>query len=232
MSTTWKARLLRIWRHYVLPMTFVVVVLLAFRSSIADWNDVPSGSMKPSIIEGDRIFVNKLAYDLKVPFTSWRLARWAQPKRGDIVIFYSPADGQRLVKRVVGVPGDTVEMVNDYLTINGKTAEYGPLSEAVVDQVAAAERGEYVFANERIGQQEHPVMVTPGMRAMRTFGPIRVPEGQFFMMGDNRDNSADSRYFGTVDGKLIVGRASRVLVSVDLNDYFLPRWGRFFKLLP
>jgi signal peptidase I len=232
MSLIWKSRLVRVWRHYLLPIAFVVMVLTAFRSSIADWNDVPSGSMKPSIIEGDRIFVNKLAYDLKVPFTSWRLARWSEPQRGDIVIFYSPADGQRLVKRVVGVPGDTVEMINDRIIINGKPADYEPLNENIVDQIPAGERPEHAFASERIGQQEHPVMVTPGLRAMRTFGPVQVPDGQYFMMGDNRDNSADSRYFGTVERKRIVGRASRVLASVDINDWFLPRWERFFKRLP
>src|SRR5512142_1530848 len=111
------------WKQEIRPLLIVALVVCSVRSSIADWNDVPSGSMKPSIIEGDRIFVNKLAYDLKVPFTTWHLAQWGNPQRGDIVVFYSPANGVRLVKRVVAVPGDTVELRNDKLIINGKAAQ-------------------------------------------------------------------------------------------------------------
>src|SRR5712672_2734100 len=89
----------RFWRQ-VLVLAFIFVTLSAIRSAIADWNDVPTGSMIPTILEGDRIFVNKLAYDLKVPFTTWHIAEWSNPQRGDIVVFYSPKDGRRLVKRV------------------------------------------------------------------------------------------------------------------------------------
>ena len=99
--------IVRFWR-WVRPIIAVIVVLSAVRSSVADWNDVPTGSMNPTIVEGDRIFVNKLAYDLKVPFIQWRLARWSAPQRGDIIVFESPADGQRLVKRVVALSGDTI----------------------------------------------------------------------------------------------------------------------------
>ena len=87
-------------------LALMVLVLMAVRSAIADWNDVPSGSMNPTIVQGDRVFVNKLAYDLKVPFTTWHIAQWGNPKRGDIIVFFSPVDGTRLVKRVVGLPGD------------------------------------------------------------------------------------------------------------------------------
>src|SRR5438309_7982300 len=99
----------RLW-HAIRPIVILVIILFAIRSSLADWNDVPTGSMIPTILEGDRIFVNKLAYDLKVPFTTWHIAQWSNPKRGDIVVFYSPADGQRLVKRCVAVPGDVLEL--------------------------------------------------------------------------------------------------------------------------
>src|SRR5438094_8186949 len=97
------------WRKEICPLLMLGLVVCAIRSSLADWNDVPTGSMIPTILEGDRIFVNKLAYDLKVPFTTWHIAQWGDPKRGDIVVFYSPADGQRLVKRCVAVPGDVLE---------------------------------------------------------------------------------------------------------------------------
>src|SRR5438552_5215625 len=110
MSETMKKYLLKFWRNYAQPFLFAAIVLTTFRSSIADWNDVPSGSMNPSILEGDRIFVNKLAYDLKVPFTTWHIAEWSQPTRGDVVVFYSPVTGIRLVKRVVGLPGDTITL--------------------------------------------------------------------------------------------------------------------------
>ena len=84
----------------------MLLVISSLRSALADWNDVPTGSMKPTIQEGDRVVVNKLAYDLKVPFTTTEIAKWGDPKRGDIVVLFSPLDGIRLVKRVVAVPGD------------------------------------------------------------------------------------------------------------------------------
>ena len=115
-----RARLRRYWRKEIKPILIMALVLFSVRSSLADWNDVPSGSMQPTILVGDRILVNKLAYDLKVPFTTWHLAQWSNPQRGDIVVFYSPHDGTRLVKRVVGLPGDTVELQNEQLVINGQ----------------------------------------------------------------------------------------------------------------
>lgn len=232
MDPKLKARLLNFWRNYLRPFLFIVIILTAFRSSIADWNDVPSGSMKPSILEGDRIFVNKLAYDLKIPFTTVHLARWSDPKSGEIVIFYSPKDGTRLVKRVVGVPGDTIEMRRDELFVNGVKAEYRPLDSSLVQQVPLQEQANGLFAIEQTAEAKHPVMISPNVPAMRSFGPVKLEANQYFVMGDNRDFSFDSRYFGPVDRQLIVGRALSVIASLDVNHYFLPRWSRFFKTLP
>src|SRR5262245_44086320 len=119
MSYRILSRIGEIVRKHVLPLAVLILVLTSFRSAIADWNDVPSGSMRPTILEGDRIFVNKLAYGLKVPFTTMHLARWASPARGEVVIFFSPDEGLRMVKRVVGLPGDTVQMIDNRLYING-----------------------------------------------------------------------------------------------------------------
>ncbi len=187
--------------------------------------------MKPTIIEGDRIFVNKLAYDLKVPFTTWHLAQWSNPQRGDIVVFYSPHDGTRLVKRVVGLPGDTVELRDEQLVINGTAVDYAPLSPQISGQVRDDEGKQGVFATEKLSDHSHAVMAIPGRPAKRTFGPVHVPDGQYFIMGDNRDNSFDSRYFVTVERKRIVGRAIDVVFSIDKGDYWLPRSQRFFKAL-
>src|SRR5271155_615082 len=110
------------WRE-TKSLLLIIVILTAVRSAIADWNDVPTGSMNPTIVQGDRVFVNKLAYDLKVPFTTWHVAQWSNPKRGDIVVFFSPVDGTRLVKRVVGLPGDTVQLRDERLFINGNPVE-------------------------------------------------------------------------------------------------------------
>src|SRR5689334_17786290 len=114
-----------VWEH-LRPFAFLTLVLFAARSSLADWNDVPTGSMNPTILEGDRIFVNKLAYDLKVPFTTYHLATWSAPRRNDAVVFYSPEDGTRLVKRLIGEPGDPLEMRGERLIINGVDAAYQP----------------------------------------------------------------------------------------------------------
>lgn len=212
-------------------MLIVGLVVFALRSSFADWNDVPTGSMKPTILEGDRVFVNKLAYDLKVPFTTRHIAEWSNPRRGEIVVFYSPKDGTRLVKRVVGLPGDTIELRQNNLIINGEPIHYQAIAESLLRDVSPMDRASHVFAAEELTSQPHPVAAFPAVNALRDFGPIQVPEGRYFMMGDNRDDSFDSRYFGAVERKLIVGKATAVVLSFDRNNYWVPRWQRFFTSL-
>lgn len=226
-----RARARRWWRQEIRPLLITLLILCAVRSSLADWNDVPSGSMKPTILEGDRVFVNKLAYDLKVPFTTWHIAEWGNPQRGDIVVFFSPYDGTRLVKRVIGLPGDTIEMRNEQLILNGKPVDYGSLDADVSGQLADAERQHSLFATELLPSRAHAVMVLPETPAKRTFEPVRVPEGHYFMMGDNRDNSFDSRFYGMVPRGRIVGRATAVVLSLNRTDKWQPRWKRFFSSL-
>ena len=218
----------RWWRQEIRPLFILALILFSVRSSLADWNDVPTGSMKPTILEGDRIFVNKVAYDLKMPFTTWHLAEWGNPQRGDVVVFYSPKDGQRLVKRVIGLPGDTVELRNDQLIINGQPVDYAPADPGMAAQLSGIERERGVFSTEELLGSPHAVMAINGVSAMRTFGPVQVPPGRYFMMGDNRDNSFDSRYFGTVARGQILGRATSVVLSINKENHWLPRWGRTF----
>ena len=216
--------------QHVKPFVFVVLILFMVRSSVADWNDVPSGSMNPSIIEGDRIFVNKLAYDLKVPFTTWHVAQWGEPKRGDVVVFYAPRSGIRMVKRVIGVPGDTIEVQDNVLAVNGVAASYGPADPSF----ALAMRGRPLagpISNENLSGKSHPVMELPQARS-RDYGPVVVPPGKYFLMGDSRDNSADSRTWGFCPRGQIVGRATAVAISLDPDHSYSPRWGRFFTSLP
>src|SRR5580700_2400766 len=176
----------KLWRENK-SMLVTMIILMAVRSAIADWNDVPTGSMNPTIVQGDRVFVNKLAYDLKVPYTTWHLAQWSNPKRGDIVVFFSPVDGTRLVKRVVGLPGDKIELVNERLLINGLPSEYAPLSTDTGSDVPADHDGPRVYAQEEAdGMPIHPITMLPQRLALRTFAPIIVPPGKYFMMGDNR----------------------------------------------
>src|SRR5688572_4468435 len=125
------SRTLMVWRNWIKPVVIVLLILSMFRSAVADWNVVPSGSMKPTLLVGDRILVNKLAYDLKVPFLGWRLAHWADPQRGDVVVFFSPLDGTRMVKRVIALPGDRVELVDNRLWVNGEPARYESLESEI-----------------------------------------------------------------------------------------------------
>ena len=223
----------RFLNQHVKPFVFVVLILCTFRSSIADWNDVPTGSMNPSILEGDRIFVNKLAYDLKVPFTTWHVAEWGGPQRGDVVVFYSPEDGTRMVKRVVGIPGDTVELRDDRLFVNGKPAQYEPPDPKFPAAMVGHRDGVGgVFTTETVDGRSHPVMQLPTRHGVPDFGPVKIPDSEYFMMGDNRDNSKDSRYWGAVARDRIVGRASAVAISLDPNRSYIPRWHRFFTSLP
>lgn len=227
--TTIKPRAHRLWREWLRPILVVAVIATSFRSAIADWNDVPTGSMKPTILEGDRIFVNKLAYDLRVPYTLLRLASWGHPDRGDIVVLYSPEDETRLVKRVVGLPGDTVAMMGNRLIVNDQPVSY-QLDEAPRAIINETSPGRFVVF-EDLGEVVHPVMLTPGTQSASTFDLVTVPEDRYFVMGDNRDRSFDSRHFGFVERRAIVGHATAVAASVNPNQGFRPRWERFFTAL-
>jgi len=165
----------------------------AIRAIAFDWSEVPTGSMIPTILIGDRIYVNKLAYDLKIPFVRQPLLTWSNPVRGDIVILKSPKDGALLVKRTVAIPGDHIQVCRDRVYVNCPTT------------AASAST-----ANET---------------------PQVVPPGKYFVMGDNRDHSFDSRFFGLVDRERIVGKAVGVVLSIDPNRHLLPRWNRFLLSL-
>src|SRR5216110_864770 len=185
----------------------MLLVISSLRSALADWNDVPTGSMKPTIQEGDRVVVNKLAYDLKVPFTTIEIWKWDNPKRGDIVVLFSPVDGTRLVNNKA-VP---------------MTKPSGPFDDE--------EQGMTFVADEVLAGKLHKVMFTPQIPAVRSFGPIIVPPGKYFVMGDNRDNSNDSRFIGFIERRRIVGRALAVAFSLDRNHHWKPRFDRFFTKL-
>ena len=229
MNLLLKVRVQRIWREWIKPVLIVVIVLFSFRSAVADWYDVPSGSMKPTILEGDRIFVNKLAYDLKVPFTSWRVARWGGPERSDVIVFRSADTGTRVVKRVIGLPGDRIEMRRNQLWVNETPIAYEPLDAETIAEIAPEEQSLHAFARERLTDEGHPVMSTPNLPAKRWFGPVTVPEDHYFVMGDCRDNSRDSRHWGFLHRDRILGKTECVVLSFDRDHYYLPRWGRFFN---
>jgi signal peptidase I len=202
----------------------MLLVISSLRSALADWNDVPTGSMKPTIEEGDRVVVNKLAYDLKVPFTMIEVLKWGDPKRGDIVVLFSPVDGTRLVKRVVALPGDKIEMKENQLFVNGEAAKWTPIG-----RTDDAEQGNSFIVSESLGGKTHRVMFTPQIPAQRSFGPEVLPPGRYFVMGDNRDNSNDSRFIGTIERRRIVGKATAVAFSLDRAHWFVPRLNRFFR---
>jgi len=201
-----------------------------FRTAVADWNPIPSGSMRPNLLEGDVVFVNRLAFDLKVPLTDTIVAHTGEPQRGDVVTFSSPKDGTRLIKRLVAVPGDVVEIRNELLIINGQHARYDSLQQVMepagTGQVPALRISETIDGHAR-RVQFIPQVSTPA----RNFGPVTVPPNQYMMLGDNRDNSADSRYIGFVPRNLLIGRAERVLVSADILENWGPRFDRFGKSL-
>lgn len=220
-------------RHWLKDKRGFLLFLLCFgffRTAIADWNPIPSASMKPTLLEGDVVFVNRLAYDLKLPLSDViLLGRLGEPRRGDVVTFSSPATGARLIKRIVALPGERVELRAGRLFIDGRAARYQALSRGD-EQLAPG----LVLPALRLREQSagagagHAVQYLEGITgARRDFGPVTVPAGQFFMLGDNRDNSEDSRFIGSVPREKLIGRAERVLVSADILGHWTPRPERF-----
>ncbi len=232
MKKMWKRRWDGFVGGWIFSLLLAVLIATSFKSAVADWNIVPTGSMKPTIVEGDRILVNKLAYDLKIPYTTIHVVEWDDPERGEIVIFSSPRDGRRLVKRVIGVPGDIIAMKNNHLIINGERIQYDPFGSDADPRYRWTSGAENRILKEHLAGTVHPIMISPSSPSLRSFGPVVIPKDKYFMMGDNRDHSGDSRFFGFVDRKAILGRSSMVVLSLDYKNHSLPRWQRSFMKLP
>ena len=216
-----KSGLIKAWREYRGFALFIILMII-FRSALADWNVVPTGSMNPTILEGDRILVNKLAYDFKIPLTHISIYKFGDPKRGDIVIFDSKVADTRLVKRVIGLPGDTVEMRDNRLTINGIEARYSNVEYAA----------DAIFAIESDVSMSHRIeLARTGGSRLSTFGPVMVPKDRYLVLGDNRDNSADSRVYGFIPRDEIIGNARTIVLSLNYDHYYVPRADRFFRAL-
>lgn len=221
-------RLTAQWKEWRGTLLFLLL-MCAFRSSFADIYHIPTGSMKPTVVEGDRLLTEKMAYDLRLPFTDLVLWHRADPRRGDIVVLYSPEDGERLLKRVVAVPGDVVAMRDETVYINGEPM--AQLPPAADEGAALPDAAAYVFRQEDLAGHAHAVMFDPARPAMRSFAPVTVPAGGYFVMGDNRDDSKDSRYIGFVPERAIAGRAFAVGYSLDPARHWLPRLSRTFQPL-
>ncbi len=200
------------------------------RTAVADWNPIPSGSMRPTLLEGDVVLVNRLAYDLKLPLTDVVLLHLGEPQRGDVVTLSSPAGGTRLIKRIVGLPGDRVAVKEGQVVLNGHALAYTG-AQTHGETLAPGWVVDAVRTTEDLAGHPHAVQFLPAVTARRDFAERVVPAGQYFLLGDNRDNSEDSRFIGTVPRENLIGRAHHVLVAADwLGEdgwRLAPRFGRW-----
>ena len=209
----------KLWQTNKLFIVFILLMSV-FRSAVADWYTVPTGSMQPTIKVGDRIVVNKMAYDLRLPFSQVSLLKIGEPQRGEIVVFESKAADNRLIKRMIGLPGDVIAMENETLFINGQPVNY-----QITQQNA-----QQLFALEQIGTITHSIRIDKSKsNQLSNFGPITVPDKHYLVLGDNRRNSSDSRVYGFVPRHELKGKATAIAFSVDYDNYYIPRENRFFK---
>jgi len=219
--------------EFVRSLLVAVAIFLVLRTFVVEAFRIPSGSMENTLLIGDFLFVNKALYGAEIPFTGVRLPKFRDPRRHDLVIFKSPEEPRlTVVKRVVGMPGDTLRMEDNRMVVNGTPAEEP-----------------FVIRTDPLRDHEDPKMRTWQVRylapdrdpasyrpTLKNWGPIVVPADSFFVMGDNRDNSYDSRYWGFLGRNRIRGRPLIIYYSFDPNGMLpLPfftaiRWGRIFSL--
>ena len=181
----------------------VLLAVFLFRAFVVEPYRIPTGSMIPTLAVGDYVFVSKFAYGLRLPVVNWKLVPVAQPRRGDVVVFVPPHERRYFIKRVVGLPGDRIRVVMGELYINGQRVDVR------VDDTDTAEDGVQSYV-ESLGGRQHRIQRFVGLRSRE--GEWRVPDESYFMLGDNRDMSEDSRYWGYVAGDQIVGRAIAIWV--------------------
>lgn len=204
-----------VFREYFEAICIAVLLALFIRTFVVQAFKIPSGSMLPTLQIGDYLLVNKFLYGIRVPFSGSLLVPITSPEKGDVIVFKFPQDRSiDYIKRVIGVPGDTVELRNKKVFINGKPVE--------------DDRG-YLASKEILAADVSP---------RDNFGPVLVPEDRVFVMGDNRDNSYDSRFWGFVQQQDILGKAMILYWSWDIDKpLFSParfasiRWGRLADII-
>jgi signal peptidase I len=193
----------------------VLLFVLVIRSFVFEPFRIPSGSMMPTLLQGDFIFVEKFSYGLRLPVTETKVLDIGEPERGDVVVFRLPSDPSiNYIKRVVGLPGDEVVYERHRLTINGEPVALE------ADPAATAMDPRFI---EQLGDHRHDILINIPNN-IRKDGTFHVPDGHYFVMGDNRDNSQDSRYIGFVPEANLVGKAVRIWMNID--GFSWPRWER------
>jgi signal peptidase I len=211
----------------------VILIVLLLRSFLLEPFRIPSGSMMPTLLVGDFILVNKFVYGLRLPVLNRKFVELGTPERGDVVVFRYPLDTKvDYIKRVVAVPGDILEYRRKTLYVNGEPQAQTPIGQYTGVGAGSSMNGA-IEGIERLGEVEHRVLVRPqahdfppGCQVLMR-GPVQIPEGHFFVMGDNRDNSNDSRCWGLVPETNLVGKAFAIWMSWDSErDGFPIDWGR------
>jgi signal peptidase I len=194
-------------QEYAEAIIIAILIALFIRTFIVQAFKIPSGSMKPTLLVGDHILVNKFIYGVKIPFVRKTLIPIGNPERGDVIVFIYPEDRSKdFIKRVIAVGGDTVEIHNKKILLNGKPLE------------------------DSHGVNVDSVIFPASIQPRDNFGPVKVPKGTLFVMGDNRDQSYDSRFWGFVDLKDVMGKAFIIYWSWNSSDTWV-RWDRLGMLI-
>lgn len=207
------------FREYAEAAAIAILLALFIRTFVVQAFKIPSGSMKPTLLIGDHLLVNKFIYGIKIPFIDQYIIQFKKPKTGDIVVFKYPIDERKdYIKRIIGTEGDEIEVKNGRLFINGN-----PIREKYVDRFRDRERYEANRYIEYLGNNEHYILGQD--RKDENFGPKIVPKNAIFVMGDNRDNSQDSRIWGFAPVNKIKGKAFIIYWSS------WPNWKRLFNVI-
>jgi signal peptidase I len=232
-ETQSKARTKRsFYKEWVEPFLIAAVVALFIRQFAVEAFKIPSGSMIPTLDIGDHLLVNKFIYGPRIPFTDSRIFIWKEPKRGDVIVFkYPENEDKNFIKRVVGLPGDKIEIINGKLFINDEPVSIAPggTSDGKQEGSGYPYYDKPKLYDEQLGTVKHEIQYLRDQSGYN-FGPKIVPVDSVFVMGDNRDNSQDSRVWGFVKRNKILGRALVIYWSWDGSDRWV-RWERIGSLI-
>lgn len=211
-------------RSEIFSLVIIVVGVFAFKSTVISNYTVISGSMMPTIEIGDKLVINKMAYDFRIPFTKTRLLEYGTPKRGEVVVFECPYDSSMtFVKRLIGLPGDHIEIDHGFITINGKALKNSLKDKKEIFDVLR-KGGLY---QETLEGFEYTVRRVPGRVLPKV--SVTVPEGHYFAVGDNRDESSDSRSWGFVPKENLWGKAKFIYFSFEWPKIKWNRIGKTFS---